>query len=39
MAAYRVELPANATKGDWRLVVGPADGRTPLMEITTVCVM
>jgi hypothetical protein len=35
----RVEVPANATKGDWRLVVGPANGATPLMEITTVRVM
>jgi hypothetical protein len=35
----RVDVPARAAKGDWRLVVGPADGSTPPIEIATVRVM
>src|SRR6266545_4655644 len=32
----RVEIPARASSGDWRLVVGARDGRTAPHEITTI---
>lgn len=32
----RVELPVPASRGDWRLVVGTKDGRTPPQEVTMV---
>jgi hypothetical protein len=35
----RVQIPGQTPLGDWRLVIGTADGLTPLQEITTVRVM
>ncbi len=35
----RVEVPRQTAAGDWQVMIGPADGLTPLQEVTTVRVM
>jgi hypothetical protein len=34
-----IEVPARATPGDWRLVIGATDAPAPPLEIMTVRVM
>jgi hypothetical protein len=34
-----IELPSDIAPGDWKLMIGPVDGLTPLHEITTLRVM
>ena len=35
LGEVRIEVPSQVAAGDWRLVVGPRDGRTPALDITT----